>query len=94
MRQLRLNSILSLSSFPPHVFLHPAANWCVTRLTLAHILARITTEYGPSFANVTEDKLQSQINKQQDEDVEMEDVADQDETKKAVTREELIRIVQ
>jgi Subunit 17 of Mediator complex len=66
----------------------------VTRLTLAHVLARITTEYGPSFANVTEDKLQSQIDKQQDKDVDMEDVANQDENKKAVTREELIKIVQ
>ena len=66
----------------------------VTRLTLAQALARITSEYGPGFANVTEEKLQAQIDKPQDEDVEMEDVGGKDETTKTITREELVKTVQ
>jgi hypothetical protein len=66
----------------------------VTRLTLAQVLARITSEYGPTFANITEENLQVQIDKQQSGDVEMEDVPDKDDSKKPITREELIKIVQ
>jgi len=66
----------------------------VTRLTLAHLLARITSEYGPSFATITEDKLQAQIDKQQDNEIDMEDADAQKEPTKLVTKEELTRIVQ
>jgi len=66
----------------------------VTRLTLAHILARITAEYGPTFASVTEEKLQAEIEKSQDKDVEMEDVAPTEENANLVTREELQKLVQ
>ena len=79
--------------FQPPTF-YPAADLCVTRLTLAHVLARITTEYGPTFANVTEDKLQAQISSSQDQDVVMENASPTPETTKSISREELIKIVQ
>jgi mediator of RNA polymerase II transcription subunit 17 len=67
----------------------------VARLTLAHVLARITTEHGPTFANVTEEKLQTQIDKldDDDDDADMEDVNPNNDAKQ-VTREDLIKIVQ
>jgi hypothetical protein len=74
--------------FSPTFF--PSRADCVTRLTLAHVLARITSEYGPTFSSVTEQKLESLINDPPVEDVEMEDV----DTPKLVTREDLIKIVQ
>jgi hypothetical protein len=64
------------------------------RLTLADVLARITTEYGPSFANVTEDKLRTHIGQGPEDDVEMDNVATQSDIKKTVSREELVKIVQ
>lgn len=66
----------------------------MARLTLAHVLARITTEHGPTFANVTEEKLQTQIDKLDDEDdADMEDINPNNDAKQ-VTREDLIKIVQ
>jgi ABC-type Zn uptake system ZnuABC Zn-binding protein ZnuA len=85
MRQLQRSS----NPPTPHVWLT-----CVTRLTLAHVLARITAEYGPTFASVTEEKLQTEIDKRDDEDVDMDDATSTQDSKKQVTREELIRIVQ
>jgi hypothetical protein len=82
-----------LSLFEPPTF-YPAADLCVTRLTLAHVLARITTEYGPTFANVTEDKLQAQISSSQDQDVVMENASPTPDVTKSISREELIKIVQ
>jgi hypothetical protein len=65
-----------------------------TRLTLADVLARITAEYGPTFASVTEDKLQAQIDKSDVDDVDMEDLNDTPDIQTQITREELIKIVQ
>jgi Subunit 17 of Mediator complex len=67
---------------------------CVTRLTLSHFLSRITTQYGPTFASVTEDKLQSLVDDQKPDDVDMEDAAAKDEASRAATREELIKTLQ
>ena len=66
----------------------------VTRLTLSHVLAQITTQYGPTFANVTEDKLQSLVDDQKPDDVAMEDAGTQEDSSKATTREELIKTLQ
>jgi hypothetical protein len=66
----------------------------ITRLTLAHVLARITAEHGPTFADVTEDKLQAQIDKEEGGDVDMEDADVKEDVKKQVTREDIIKIVQ
>jgi len=67
---------------------------CVTRLTLAHLLARITAEYGPNFANVTEEKLLAQINRLPENELEMENGAQLDVSGKTMSREELVKTVQ